>query len=87
MRSCPGFLLVVAKICLKINQYIDLAVQCLLEYHQSLAYYKGFDQHWRVKEMEAKLVLALIVQHMSTDQATDLPVVKMLAENVRNNIN
>jgi len=43
VRSCPDFLLSVAKICLKLNQYIDLAVQCLLEYHQSLAYYKGFD--------------------------------------------
>jgi len=44
VRSCPDFLIVVAKICLKLNQYIDLAVQCLFEYHQSLSYFKGFDQ-------------------------------------------
>jgi len=36
--------------------------------------------------MEAKLVLALIVKHMSTDPTTDSAVVEMLADNVRNNI-
>lgn len=64
MRSCPDFLLLIGKICLKQGICVDLAVQSLNEYLQYLLYNKNFVEAWQLKSVVAGLMIALVISRV-----------------------